>query len=376
MSDHYNFTPIQRLCPFLKYTLKSAWSCNASFLWCSLDVLCLCSDVWSDVWCLLLHVRSRCPMSDVCCLISDIWCLLFDIRRLMSVVFSLMFIRRLFVLMSDVWCLLLHSEVDVRCLMFVFWYQTSDVCCLISDVWCLLSDVSNLIFVVRSLFSDVYQKSDVCCLITDVRRLMFVVRFMFVFWCRCQTSDVWCLLSDAMPDVWCLLSDVLCQTNDVFRFQTSCCVMSVVWCQMSDVRRPMFVVYQTTNIYLSDVHQTSYVCVDVWCQTSDVCCLLFVVRFQTSHVSHLTSCQTFDVWCQTSDVYCLMSDIWHLKKTSDIWQQTSDVWHQATNIRRLIWDVHQTTNIKPLISDVWNKTTNINKRQTSDIRHLTSDNKH
>ena len=259
------------------------------------------------------------------------WCL---IRRLM-------FIAACQKSMSDVWCLL----SDIRHLMFVVWYQTSDVSrlfsdvhqtsyvfVLMSDVWCLLSDVSNLMFVVRSLFSDVYQKSDVCCLITDVRRLMFVVRFMFVFWCRCQTSDVWCLLSDAMPDVWCLLSDVLCQTNDVFRFQTSCCVMSVVWCQMSDVRRPMFVVYQTTNIYLSDVHQTSYVCVDVWCQTSDVCCLmpdvwclLSAVCCQISDISCLTLDVMSDIWCLMSGVWCLLSDVRHLTFKKNIRHLTADI---------------------------------------------------
>ena len=181
------------------------------------DVCCLMPDVWCemcDVCCLMSVVW--CQTSNVCYLISDVWCQTITtshrssgyahfwnthlnrrevVMHLFSDVHQTSYVC---VLMSDqtsdVYCCM--SEVDVRCLMFVVWYQTSDVCCLISDVWC------------QSSF--LWCSSDVLCFCSDVRRLMFIVAFRS----RCLMSDVCFLISD----VWCLLSDIRR-------------LMFVVWCQ-------------------------------------------------------------------------------------------------------------------------------------------------
>ena len=119
----------------------------------------------------------------------------------------------------------LHQTYDVRCVMFVVLFQTSDVSCQMSDVSFRMSEVRRLMYDIWCLMSDVW------CLLSDVRCVIFVV------WC--QTSDISCLNFFA----WCLMSNVWCLLSDVRQ------LMSGVWCQT-------FVVIGNTRIFRTLV-QTS-----------------------------------------------------------------------------------------------------------------------
>jgi len=85
---------------------------------------------------------------------------------------------------SDISC----PMSDVRRLMFVVWYLMWDISCLICVLWCLMSHVWCLLFDVRCLMSGIW------CQTSDIRRLMpYVKRHM---------SDVCCLMSDVLSDIW------------------------------------------------------------------------------------------------------------------------------------------------------------------------------
>ena len=112
--------------------------------------------------------------SHVRCLISDLW---YDIRYLITLIWQQLSEVSLMLYNcyqpSDVWC-------QTSNMMDIIWYQTSDNSYITADVWCLISDV--------------------CCHVTVIRHLML---YLVLYNCY-QTSDVRCLISD----IWQMTSDV------------------------------------------------------------------------------------------------------------------------------------------------------------------------
>ena len=185
----------------------------------TVNVRCLISDVWCHITVIrrLITINVRCLISDICYHITVIRHLMlyvmlyncyqtFDNSYMKAdVCYYTSDIRRLLTYncyqMSYVIC---YSYV-IRCLMsmmFVVWYQTSHVRCLISDLW---YDIRYLITLIWQQLSEVslmlylmlyncYQPSDVRRLIWwtsyDIRRLITVTSQ--------QTSDVWYQTSAVM----------------------------------------------------------------------------------------------------------------------------------------------------------------------------------
>ena len=166
--------------------------------------------------------------------------------------------------MSDVIC---YSYVIRRLMsmMFVVWYQTSHVRCLISDLW----------YDIRYLITLIWQQ------LSEVSLMLYLMLY------NCyQPSDVWCQTSNMMDIIWYQTSDNSYITADVW------CLISDVCCHITVIRHLML------YLMLYNCYQTS----DVWYQTSDI-------RHLTNDIGRLI---TVSVRCLISDVCCIKTVIRHL----------------------------------------------------------------